>query len=144
MAGYMGKWETGRGNQTNPSELQRAFLCTHAHPFRDAWVSGSVNVVLVQWFSLKVQSSILFSSPEVFFQCTKVLFVLFVQSWPICGGKNLAPPPKQQELLLTGYLLKHTNTFLIYSAGASMLKFLTHNWGTNVMLSSKADAISIT
>uniref|UniRef100_A0A672Z105 LLGL scribble cell polarity complex component 1 n=1 Tax=Sphaeramia orbicularis TaxID=375764 RepID=A0A672Z105_9TELE len=25
------------------------------------------------------------------------------QSWPICGGKNLAPPPKQQELLLTGH-----------------------------------------
>uniref|UniRef100_A0A672Z1E1 LLGL scribble cell polarity complex component 1 n=1 Tax=Sphaeramia orbicularis TaxID=375764 RepID=A0A672Z1E1_9TELE len=24
-------------------------------------------------------------------------------SWPICGGKNLAPPPKQQELLLTGH-----------------------------------------
>uniref|UniRef100_A0A8C9Y6H4 LLGL scribble cell polarity complex component 1 n=1 Tax=Sander lucioperca TaxID=283035 RepID=A0A8C9Y6H4_SANLU len=23
--------------------------------------------------------------------------------WPICGGKNLAPPPKQQELLLTGH-----------------------------------------
>uniref|UniRef100_A0A7N8XLU9 LLGL scribble cell polarity complex component 1 n=1 Tax=Mastacembelus armatus TaxID=205130 RepID=A0A7N8XLU9_9TELE len=25
------------------------------------------------------------------------------KSWPICGGKNLAPPPKQQELLLTGH-----------------------------------------
>uniref|UniRef100_A0A7N8YNC5 LLGL scribble cell polarity complex component 1 n=1 Tax=Mastacembelus armatus TaxID=205130 RepID=A0A7N8YNC5_9TELE len=25
------------------------------------------------------------------------------RSWPICGGKNLAPPPKQQELLLTGH-----------------------------------------
>uniref|UniRef100_A0A674ESA1 LLGL scribble cell polarity complex component 1 n=1 Tax=Salmo trutta TaxID=8032 RepID=A0A674ESA1_SALTR len=24
-------------------------------------------------------------------------------SWPICGGKNLAPTPKQQELLLTGH-----------------------------------------
>uniref|UniRef100_A0A8K9UYE5 LLGL scribble cell polarity complex component 1 n=1 Tax=Oncorhynchus mykiss TaxID=8022 RepID=A0A8K9UYE5_ONCMY len=24
-------------------------------------------------------------------------------SWPICGGKNLAPPPRQQELLLTGH-----------------------------------------
>ncbi|KAM9745593.1 lethal(2) giant larvae protein homolog 1 isoform 1-T2 [Menidia menidia] len=24
-------------------------------------------------------------------------------SWPICGGENLAPPPKQQELLLTGH-----------------------------------------
>uniref|UniRef100_A0AAQ4NSZ6 LLGL scribble cell polarity complex component 1 n=1 Tax=Gasterosteus aculeatus aculeatus TaxID=481459 RepID=A0AAQ4NSZ6_GASAC len=24
-------------------------------------------------------------------------------SWPICGGKNLAPPPKNQELLLTGH-----------------------------------------
>ncbi|KAM7372266.1 hypothetical protein PAMP_009446 [Pampus punctatissimus] len=24
-------------------------------------------------------------------------------SWPICGGKNLAPPSKQQELLLTGH-----------------------------------------
>uniref|UniRef100_A0A672GSH2 LLGL scribble cell polarity complex component 1 n=1 Tax=Salarias fasciatus TaxID=181472 RepID=A0A672GSH2_SALFA len=24
-------------------------------------------------------------------------------TWPICGGKNLAPPPKQQELLLTGH-----------------------------------------
>uniref|UniRef100_A0A8C4DN84 LLGL scribble cell polarity complex component 1 n=1 Tax=Dicentrarchus labrax TaxID=13489 RepID=A0A8C4DN84_DICLA len=24
-------------------------------------------------------------------------------SWPICGGKNLAPQPKQQELLLTGH-----------------------------------------
>uniref|UniRef100_A0A6Q2X5F3 Lethal giant larvae homologue 2 domain-containing protein n=1 Tax=Esox lucius TaxID=8010 RepID=A0A6Q2X5F3_ESOLU len=24
-------------------------------------------------------------------------------SWPICGGKNLAPPPKQQDLLLTGH-----------------------------------------
>uniref|UniRef100_A0AAQ4PR80 LLGL scribble cell polarity complex component 1 n=1 Tax=Gasterosteus aculeatus aculeatus TaxID=481459 RepID=A0AAQ4PR80_GASAC len=23
--------------------------------------------------------------------------------WPICGGKNLAPPPKNQELLLTGH-----------------------------------------
>uniref|UniRef100_A0A3B3DY64 LLGL scribble cell polarity complex component 1 n=1 Tax=Oryzias melastigma TaxID=30732 RepID=A0A3B3DY64_ORYME len=23
--------------------------------------------------------------------------------WPICGGKSLAPPPKQQELLLTGH-----------------------------------------
>uniref|UniRef100_A0A3P8WQI3 LLGL scribble cell polarity complex component 1 n=1 Tax=Cynoglossus semilaevis TaxID=244447 RepID=A0A3P8WQI3_CYNSE len=23
--------------------------------------------------------------------------------WPICGGKNLAPPPKHQELLLTGH-----------------------------------------
>uniref|UniRef100_A0A8K9Y6B6 LLGL scribble cell polarity complex component 1 n=1 Tax=Oncorhynchus mykiss TaxID=8022 RepID=A0A8K9Y6B6_ONCMY len=23
--------------------------------------------------------------------------------WPICGGKNLAPPPRQQELLLTGH-----------------------------------------
>ncbi|TNN30858.1 Lethal(2) giant larvae 1 [Liparis tanakae] len=23
--------------------------------------------------------------------------------WPICGGKNLAPQPKQQELLLTGH-----------------------------------------
>ncbi|CAJ1076498.1 lethal(2) giant larvae protein homolog 1 [Xyrichtys novacula] len=25
------------------------------------------------------------------------------KSWPICGGKNLAPPAKQQELLLTGH-----------------------------------------
>uniref|UniRef100_A0A3Q1HSC2 Lethal giant larvae homologue 2 domain-containing protein n=1 Tax=Anabas testudineus TaxID=64144 RepID=A0A3Q1HSC2_ANATE len=25
------------------------------------------------------------------------------QTWPICGGKNLAPPAKQQELLLTGH-----------------------------------------
>uniref|UniRef100_A0A6Q2ZNZ4 Lethal giant larvae homologue 2 domain-containing protein n=1 Tax=Esox lucius TaxID=8010 RepID=A0A6Q2ZNZ4_ESOLU len=25
------------------------------------------------------------------------------RSWPICGGKNLAPPPKQQDLLLTGH-----------------------------------------
>uniref|UniRef100_A0A3P8RQD3 LLGL scribble cell polarity complex component 1 n=1 Tax=Amphiprion percula TaxID=161767 RepID=A0A3P8RQD3_AMPPE len=25
------------------------------------------------------------------------------RNWPICGGKNLAPPPKQQELLLTGH-----------------------------------------
>ncbi|XP_051905194.1 lethal(2) giant larvae protein homolog 1 isoform X1 [Hippocampus zosterae] len=25
------------------------------------------------------------------------------RSWPICGGKNLAPPPKQHELLLTGH-----------------------------------------
>uniref|UniRef100_A0A8C5AI62 LLGL scribble cell polarity complex component 1 n=1 Tax=Gadus morhua TaxID=8049 RepID=A0A8C5AI62_GADMO len=25
------------------------------------------------------------------------------QSWPICGGKNLAPSAKQQELLLTGH-----------------------------------------
>ncbi|KAF6715830.1 Lethal(2) giant larvae-like protein 1 [Oryzias melastigma] len=25
------------------------------------------------------------------------------KSWPICGGKSLAPPPKQQELLLTGH-----------------------------------------
>uniref|UniRef100_A0A3Q1CEV4 LLGL scribble cell polarity complex component 1 n=1 Tax=Amphiprion ocellaris TaxID=80972 RepID=A0A3Q1CEV4_AMPOC len=25
------------------------------------------------------------------------------KNWPICGGKNLAPPPKQQELLLTGH-----------------------------------------
>ncbi|XP_062341663.1 lethal(2) giant larvae protein homolog 1 [Osmerus eperlanus] len=25
------------------------------------------------------------------------------RTWPICGGKNLAPPPKQQELLLTGH-----------------------------------------
>uniref|UniRef100_A0A8C4DNE9 LLGL scribble cell polarity complex component 1 n=1 Tax=Dicentrarchus labrax TaxID=13489 RepID=A0A8C4DNE9_DICLA len=25
------------------------------------------------------------------------------RSWPICGGKNLAPQPKQQELLLTGH-----------------------------------------
>uniref|UniRef100_A0A3Q3M8P6 LLGL scribble cell polarity complex component 1 n=1 Tax=Labrus bergylta TaxID=56723 RepID=A0A3Q3M8P6_9LABR len=25
------------------------------------------------------------------------------RSWPICGGKNLAPPAKQQELLLTGH-----------------------------------------
>ncbi|KAK7939844.1 hypothetical protein WMY93_003170 [Mugilogobius chulae] len=25
------------------------------------------------------------------------------KSWPICGGKNLAPTPKQQELLLTGH-----------------------------------------
>ncbi len=32
-----------------------------------------------------------------------------MQSWPICGGKNLAPPPRQQELLLTGYLHTHTN-----------------------------------
>ncbi|KAL7830560.1 hypothetical protein SRHO_G00316870 [Serrasalmus rhombeus] len=24
-------------------------------------------------------------------------------NWPICGGKNLAPSPKQQELLLTGH-----------------------------------------
>lgn len=38
------------------------------------------------------------------------ILVWFVQSWPICGGKNLAPPPKQQELLLTGYL--HTHTFI--------------------------------
>lgn len=42
-----------------------------------------------------------------------VVQFLFVQIWPICGGKNLAPPPKHQELLLTGYLRKthtHTNT----------------------------------
>uniref|UniRef100_A0A6Q2Z5P4 Lethal giant larvae homologue 2 domain-containing protein n=1 Tax=Esox lucius TaxID=8010 RepID=A0A6Q2Z5P4_ESOLU len=26
-----------------------------------------------------------------------------VGHWPICGGKNLAPPPKQQDLLLTGH-----------------------------------------
>ncbi|XP_061761186.1 lethal(2) giant larvae protein homolog 1 isoform X1 [Nerophis ophidion] len=25
------------------------------------------------------------------------------KKWPICGGKNLAPPPTQQELLLTGH-----------------------------------------
>ncbi|KAM6914169.1 lethal(2) giant larvae protein homolog 1 [Lycodopsis pacificus] len=25
------------------------------------------------------------------------------RSWPICGGKNIAPPPKHQELLLTGH-----------------------------------------
>uniref|UniRef100_A0A667Z7G8 LLGL scribble cell polarity complex component 1 n=1 Tax=Myripristis murdjan TaxID=586833 RepID=A0A667Z7G8_9TELE len=25
------------------------------------------------------------------------------RSWPICGGKNMAPLPKQQELLLTGH-----------------------------------------
>ncbi|KAJ3601060.1 hypothetical protein NHX12_032033 [Muraenolepis orangiensis] len=25
------------------------------------------------------------------------------RSWPICGGKNLAPPAQQQELLLTGH-----------------------------------------
>uniref|UniRef100_A0A8C5ECN9 Lethal giant larvae homologue 2 domain-containing protein n=1 Tax=Gouania willdenowi TaxID=441366 RepID=A0A8C5ECN9_GOUWI len=25
------------------------------------------------------------------------------RSWPICGGKNLAPPSRQQELLLTGH-----------------------------------------
>uniref|UniRef100_A0A3P8Y6W1 Lethal giant larvae homologue 2 domain-containing protein n=1 Tax=Esox lucius TaxID=8010 RepID=A0A3P8Y6W1_ESOLU len=28
---------------------------------------------------------------------------IYPESWPICGGKNLAPPPKQQDLLLTGH-----------------------------------------
>lgn len=65
-----------------------------------------------------------------------------MQSWPICGGKNLAPPPKQQELLLTGYLharthahkqiYKHTGYVHIAGGSSFYFSFITQTWHKSV------------
>ncbi|KAI3360074.1 hypothetical protein L3Q82_014391 [Scortum barcoo] len=44
-------------------------------------------------------------------------------NWPICGGKNLAPAPKQQELLLTGYLRAHTHKHSEPTRGRGTVRF---------------------